>query len=137
MSLFVILALELEPTTNEINSVPFEPGFELVLVEGVVLKEQSGFLPAQFNQEPLGFELYSFPVASEDAAFQQIVPEAYREGMVYQLRFGTQPGEAQAAFTMAAKMNIKYNGITIEDQVGMVLTVQQLKAGAAAFSFME
>jgi len=54
MSLFVILALESEPMTSDLNKVSKELGYNIEYSENIKLKERSGFLPVVLNSEKTG-----------------------------------------------------------------------------------
>ncbi|MGI1670541.1 MAG: hypothetical protein K6L74_09490 [Neptuniibacter sp.] len=133
MSLFVVLALEMEPNIHQLNEVASTSGYELSLSESIEINSHSGFLPATLNGQDTGFELYSFPVSEAPEQLKNIIPVNLQNGNIYQLSFGYKSHEAQAAFATAMNMNIKYNGVTIEDQAGTLLSVEQLKVAMASF----
>ena len=136
MSLFVVLALGAEPNTDELNLYSKENGHNIQYIENVVLKEYSGFLPAKIKSQEAGTELYSFPVSDIPEPFKPIVPPKYSEGIVYQLRFGGNPIEAQTAFTTAIILSSKYNGVVIEDQAGSLMSLEQLTQSISYFGGM-
>lgn len=133
MSLFVVLALEMEPNIHEINEVAFASNYELLLSESIEINSHSGFLPVTIDGQKSGFELYVFPASEVPEHFKNVIPVNLQNGNIYQLSFGYKSHEAQAAFTTAISMNIKYNGIIIEDQAGTLLNIEQLKIAMAAF----
>ena len=136
MSLFVILALDIEPNTNELNTAAKELGYAVQYTQNVELKKHSGFLPAKFESKDSGMETYSFSVSELPDTFKSRVPVKYAQGYVYQLKFGGNPIEAQMVFTTAIIMSAKYNGITIEDQSGTLLSTEQLVEALPYFKKM-
>ncbi|WP_415890988.1 hypothetical protein ACMXYV_06765 [Neptuniibacter sp. SY11_33] len=136
MSLFVVLALEMEPKVHELNEAASTSGYELSLSETIELSSHSGFFPVKFEGQDTGFELYFFPVSEVPEQLKSVIPVSLHDGNIYQLSFGYKAHEAQAAFATAMNMNIKYNGVTIEDQAGTLLSVEQLKAAMASFDEM-
>lgn len=136
MSLFVVLALGAEPNTDELNLYSKANGYNIRYIEKVVLKEHSGFLPATIKSQEAGTELYSFPASDLPEPFKPIVPPKYNEGIVYQIRFGGNPIEAQTAFTSAIILSSKYNGIVIEDQTGSLMSLEQLTQSMSYFGGM-
>ncbi|MCV6623240.1 MAG: hypothetical protein OIF51_15975 [Cellvibrionaceae bacterium] len=136
MSLFVVLALEMEPKTHELNEVASASGYELSLSESIEINTHSGFLPVTFEGQETGFELYVFPVSEVPEQLKSAIPVSLHSGNMYQLSFGYKSHEAQAALATAMNMNIKYNGVTIEDQAGTLLSVEQLKAAITSFGEM-
>ncbi|MES9950910.1 MAG: hypothetical protein ABW118_18280 [Candidatus Thiodiazotropha sp.] len=126
MSLFVVLALGVEPNTNELNQFSKENGHNIEYTHNVVLNEHSGFLPAILNSQEAGMEIYSFSTSEFPEPFKSVIPANYSEGVVYQLRYGGNPIEAQSAFTTAAILITKYNGVAIDDQSGNLMSPEQL-----------
>ncbi|WP_016954316.1 hypothetical protein [Catenovulum agarivorans] len=126
MSLFVVLALEIEPNTNDLNAAAKELAYVVEYTPNVNLKKHSGFLPAKLESQDAGMETYSFAVSELPAPFKSLLPKQYSQGVVYQFKFGGNPIEAQTAFTTAIILSSKYNGITIEDQSGAILSPEQL-----------
>lgn len=126
MSLFVVLALEVEPNTNDLNTAAKELAYVVEYTPNINLKKHSGFLPAKLESKDAGMETYSFSVSELPENFKSQLPKQYFLGYVYQFKFGGNPTEAQTAFTSAIIMSTKYNGITIEDQSGVVLSPEQL-----------
>ena len=134
LSLFVVLALEAQPNTNDLNKQANESDYNIVYEEHISLNTHTGFLPAKINGQETGVELYFFKATDLPNQFTSSLPEEYSKGVVYQLRFGGNPIEAQAAFTTAIIMGMKYNGLTIEDQAGTLLSVNQLSEALQHFS---
>lgn len=136
MSLFVVLALGSEPTTNDLNIHAKEIGQSIQYVENVMLHEHSGFLPAKISKQEAGMELYAFPAYDLPDAFMKAIPQEYDNGIAFQLKFGGVPTEAQSAFTTAIILSSKYNGVVIEDQSGSLMSIEQLKQSISYFSGM-
>jgi hypothetical protein len=126
MSLFVVLALSVDPSTEELNEYSKKNGHNIEYTHETKLSEISGFLPAKLNNQDAGVEVYSFPASELPPPFKPIIGEDYNEGVVFQFRFGGNPIEAQTAFTTAIILNSKYGGIAVEDQSGSVMTIEQL-----------
>jgi len=137
MSLFVVLALEVELNTNDLNKAAKEIGYAVEYTQNIELKKHSGFLPAKFESKDGGMETYFFSVSDLPVPFKSLLPEKYSQGYVYQFRFGGNPVEAQTAFTTAIIMSTKYNGITIEDQSGKILSTEQLVQALPYFTSMQ
>jgi hypothetical protein len=136
MSLFVILALDCNTTTSQMNEYSAELGYSIIYDINIALKEHSGFLPATISGESAGVESYSFPVTDLPDVFQSLVPDQLASGQVYKFRFGANPMEAVSAFTTAIILNTKCNGVTIDDQSGTVIPVEQLIQGMTYFAQM-
>jgi hypothetical protein len=136
MSLFVVLALEVEPNTSELNQTANKLGYQIEYSPNVELKKQSGFIPVTLDGQKAGVELYSYSTNELPEQFKTLLPNNYKQGVVYQFRFGSNPKEAQVAFTSAIIINTKYNGVAIEDQSGTLLSVEQLAAALPYFSAM-
>ncbi len=127
MSLFVVLALSVEPNTEELNEYAKEHGHNIEYTHQANLTEMSGFLPAKLNSQDAGVEVYSFPASELPPPFKSIIPEKYNNGIVFQFRFGGNPIEAQTAFTTAIILNTKYDGVAVDDQSGSLMSVEQLE----------
>ena len=117
MSLFVVLAQEIEPNTNDLNAAAKELGYIVEYAQNINLKKHSGFLPAKLESKEAGVEVYSFSVSELPAPFKSQLPVQYSHSFVYQFKFGANPIEAQTAFTTAIIMSTKYNGVTIEESI--------------------
>ena len=136
MSLFVVLALEIEPNTRELNQTANELGYLIEYSPNIELKKHSGFIPVTLDGQKAGVELYSYSTNELPEQFKTLLPNNYKQGVVYQFRFGGNPKEAQVAFTSAIIINTKYNGVAIEDQSGALLSVEQLAEALPYFSAM-
>ena len=136
MSLFVVLALDCNTSTTKLNEYSAELGYSIEYEINIELKSHSGFLPAKINGEVAGVESYSYPVTNLPDDFTSQLPTKLTNGQVYQLRFGGRESEALSAFTTAIILNTKCEGITIDDQSGTVLTVEQLTQGLSYFAQM-
>lgn len=136
MSLFVVLALEVEPNTNDLNLAAKELGYSIEYVANVELKKHSGFLPAKFDSKEAGMETYAFSTSELSEPFKSKIPGRLSQGYVYQLKFGGDPVEAQTVFTTAIILSVKYNGVTIEDQAGTLLTSEELAEALPYFMGM-
>ncbi|KMT67057.1 hypothetical protein [Catenovulum maritimum] len=136
MSLFVVLALEVEPNSNTLNLSAKEFGYNIEYSKNVELKRHTGFLPAVLDNQKTGVELYSFLADELPNQFKVLVPTDYQQGFVYQLKFSGDAMEVKTAFTTAIILNTKYNGVAIEDQSGALLSVEQLTQSLAYFSSM-
>ncbi|BBM00242.1 hypothetical protein [Microbulbifer sp. GL-2] len=134
MSLFVILALEMEPNIKEINSIEPEIDHVLELSEKIDINNHSGFLPATLDGKATGFEIYIFSVSKAPEPLKSVIPKDIQNGNIYQISFGHNSLEAQAAFATAISMNMRYNGVTIEDQAGSLLSIEQLQSLIASFN---
>jgi len=134
MSLFVVLALEVEPNSNDLNLFAKELEYNIEYSQGIELNKHSGFLPAKISGNEVGVELYSYSTSDLPEQIKSILTVEYEQGVVYQLSFGGKPSEAQTAFTTAILMTTKYNGVTIEDQSGTLLSVEQLTQALQYFS---
>ncbi|MDP5210105.1 hypothetical protein [Microbulbifer sp. 2205BS26-8] len=133
MSLFVILALESEPVTNDLNKASKELGYNIEYSDNIELKEQSGFLPVVLNSEKTGVEIYSYPDSDLPEALNNVTDISFSKPVVYQLSFGENPMEGATAFTTAAILCETYDCVAIEGEGGRVLTLEQLKQGAEMF----
>jgi hypothetical protein len=133
MSLFVILALDCDTTTSKLNEYSDELGYSIQYEKDIELKTHSGFLPATVSGRAAGVESYSFPVKELPDFFQVLVPQQLTNGLVYQFRFGGRESEAVSAFSTAILLNTKCNGVTIDDQTGTVIPVEQLIQGLSYF----
>ena len=136
MSLFVVLALDCNTSTTNLNEYSAELGYSIEYEKNIELKSHSGFLPATINGEIAGVESYSYPVTDLPDDFTAQVPAKLIDGQVYQFRFGGRESEAVSAFTTAIILNTKCHGITIDDQSVTVLTVEQLTQGLSYFAQM-
>lgn len=134
MSLFVVLALECNTSTTKLNEYSAELGYSIEYEKNIELKNHSGFLPARIDGEIGGLESYSYPVADLPDVFTAQLPTKLTNGQVYQFRFGGRESEAISAFATAIILNTKCDGVTIEDQSGTVLSVEQLTQGLSAFA---
>ena len=126
MSLFVVLALSVDPSTEELNEYSKINGHNIEYTHQTRLSEISGFFPAKLNNQDAGVEVYSFPASELPSILKPLVDEDYNDGIVFQLRFGGNLIEAKTAFTTAIVLNSKYGGISVEDQSGSVMTIEQL-----------
>ena len=133
MSLFVVLALNAEPNAEELNQYSKQYGHNIEYAHQGPLSEVSGFLPAKLNGMDAGVEVYSFPVSDFPPPLKAKTGGDFENGIVFQLRFGANPIEAQTAFTTAIILNTKYKGITIEDQAGSIMSVEQLQEASSYF----
>jgi len=133
MSLFVILALESEPMTSDLNKVSKELGYNIEYSENIKLKERSGFLPVVLNSEKTGVEVYSYPYSGLPEGLNNVTEISFSKPVVYQLSFGGNPIEGAAAFTTAAILCSTYDCVAIEGEGGGVLNLEQLKRGAEMF----
>ncbi|WLQ11907.1 hypothetical protein O5O45_19450 [Hahella aquimaris] len=136
MSLLMVLALGVEPNTNELNQFAKENEYNIEYAQNTSLNERSGFLPAKLNGQEAGVEVYSFPVSKLSEPFKTVEPLKFSEGTVYQLRFGVNPIEAQSAFTAAVILTTKYNGVAIDDQSGSLMSAEQLTQALSYFAGM-
>ncbi|MCG8609420.1 MAG: hypothetical protein MI864_02695 [Pseudomonadales bacterium] len=127
MSLFVVLALSVEPSTKELNEYSKEHGYNIEYTHEANLAEMSGFLPAKLNSKDAGVEVYSFPASELPTPFKSIIPEIYNDGIVFQFRFGGKSVEAQTAFTTAIILNTKYGGVSLDGQSGHLMSVEHLE----------
>ena len=129
----MVLALEVEPNTNEMNIAAKELGYRIEYTENIELKTHMGFLPAKIDKKDAGVEVYSYTVSDSPETFKTKVPENLSQGYVYQLRFGGIPKESQTAFNTAIILITKYNGVTIDDQEGALLTPENLLEALSYF----
>jgi len=126
MSLFVVLALGEDLNTNDLNSIANELGYAIEYSKNIELNKHTGFLPAKLDTKDAGMETYYLAVSDLPKILRTRIPKELSNGDVYQLRFGGNPVEAQTAFTTAIILNTKYEGVTIEDQAGTILSIEQL-----------
>tara|TARA_R110001599_G_scaffold104566_2_gene265208 strand:+ start:196 stop:612 length:417 start_codon:yes stop_codon:yes gene_type:complete len=136
MSLFVVLAFGVEPNTAELNRYANELGIEIEYTPDVNIRDISGFFPVTLNDKKSGMEVYSSPFSDLPPEFVSLIPENHRSGVIYQFRFGGHADEAQAAFATAMILNVKYDGVTVEDQAGSLLSFEQMRQAISDFGTM-
>jgi len=134
LSLFVVLALEVELNTNDLNLTAKELGYKIEYTKNIELKTHTGFLPVKLENQKSGAEFYSYPVSELNDVFKSKLPKEYSNGIVYQMSFGGNPIEAKTAFTSAILITTKYNGVAIDDQSGTLLTTEMLSQALPFFS---
>lgn len=135
LSLFLIVALENNPTTNEMNEFAKSLNVEVQYENNINLKEHGGFIPATLRGNEAGceFHYYSYEETPNEYKNLAQTQKMIDKPVVYQLRFGGVAIEGATAFATAIIFANKYNAIVIEGEGGEIIPEQQLTQGLEAF----
>jgi hypothetical protein len=137
MELFVILALQDVPGTDELNLAANKLSVPLVLEKEIDLSTQTGFLPAKINNNNSGAEVYVTPYAEIKSFLPEHDISNITNPVVITFRWGGDFQEAAVSMYSAYIISENYVSITFEPQSGVFLSSQQLLEGASAMQGLQ
>lgn len=130
MELFVIMALDKLPNTDELNVLASDNTIPIVYHSNTELRQHTGYLPAVLNKTKSGVEIYTTPYKEASNYFPSFDNAKYKEPIVVTFRWGGNFQEMTVALSTAYLLTEGYDATTFEPQGGSFLSADDLKKSA-------
>lgn len=136
MELFVILALQDVPSTDELNAAAAKLSVPVVWESNVEILRHTGFLPAKL----VGIDSGSEVSVTDYSEIKSFLPEHDTSNIVdpvvVSFRWGGDFQEASVTMYAAYVLAETYTTLSFEPQSGIFLSADQLQEGAMAMQGM-
>lgn len=127
MELFIIMALDKLPNTDELNVLASDHTIPIVYHSNIELRQHTGYLPAVLSKKKSGVEIYKTPYKEVSSYFPSFDNAQYKEPIVVTFRWGGDFHEMTVALSTAYLLTEGYDAITFEPQGGSFLSADDLK----------